>query len=107
MDEEFDSQSQYVGVEVLCQVQSSIWLTLAYQYAWADSETTLQHPGLPNGVLVSNGSTQGSNYAGAIDYYFSDNWSIGIAGGFNSSLDEDRFGIEGWGLKLGIGYCLK
>ncbi len=112
VDEEFDSQSRYVGMEVFYQVHSSLWLTLIYQYAWADSETTLMHPGFiqaghPDGIFISKGSTQGSNFAGSIDYYFPSNWTIGLAGGFNSSLDRERFGIEGWGLKLSIGYCLK
>lgn len=106
--ERFDSNSRYVGFEVLYQALTNVWLTFDYQYAWANSKTILTHGDLPEGRLVSDGSTQGSNFAGSIDYYFPEsNWSLGLAGGFNSSLDEEKFGIEGWGLKLSIGYCLK
>jgi len=108
--EKFDSNSRYLGFELMCQVSKSLWTTFVYQYAWASGDTVLQSQqlqdvlGLPDGKFVSKGQTQGSNFALVFDYYFNDNVLMQIAGGVNTSLDENRFGIRAYGLKLGIGY---
>ncbi|NGX57478.1 MAG: hypothetical protein K940chlam3_00370 [Chlamydiae bacterium] len=105
--EEFLSNSRYVGFELMCQVCESFWTTFIYQYAWANSKTFLTDPFFPEGKSVIDGATQGSNFALAFDYYFKDNWSVNLAVGFNSSLDEGRSGIRGYGAKLSIGYSFK
>jgi len=111
--EKFDSNSRYLGFELMCQVCEPVWVTFVYQYAWARTDTVLQSPqlesvlGLPDGKFVSSGQSQGSNFALALDYYYRENWAVTLAGGVNSSLDEDRLGIRGFGVKLGIGYYFK
>lgn len=106
VDEQFRSNSRYVGFELMCQVCEPFWATFIYQYAWASSKTYLTHPDLPDGRQVLRSRTSGSNFALSLDYYFKNNISVGLAGGVNTSLDEGRSGIRGYGVKFSIGYCL-
>ena len=111
--EKFDSNSRYLGFELMCQVCEPVWATFIYQYAWASTDTVLTHPdfesvlGFPDGKFIKKGTSRGSNFALAFDYYFCENVSASLAGGFNSSLDEDRLGIRAYGVKLSIGYYFK
>jgi len=110
--EKFDSQSRYIGFDLMCQVCEPVWATFIYQYAWAKTDTVLLNDqfttiGFPDGRIDSKGQSQGSNFGLAIDYYFCENVAATIAGGFNTSLDENRFGIRAYGVKFGIGYYFK
>lgn len=107
------SKSLYVGGEVGYNLFDELWISYIYQYAWARSQTNLSNLAFrsppfsaPEGVLSQKGSSEGSNMALSLDYYWKC-WSFGVAAGYNSSLDKERFGIEGYGIKLSIGYCLK
>lgn len=100
------SKSLYVGGEVGYNLYDELWISYVYQYAWARSQTNLSNSLFPDGVTTLNGSSEGSNMALSLDYYWKC-WSFGVAAGYNSSLDKERFGIEGYGVKLSIGYCLK
>ncbi len=104
IDERFRSDSRYLGFELMCQFRESIYTTFIYQYAWADGDTRLRDDFFPGGEVVSKGKTSGANFAVSIDYYFTKCFSTSIAAGVNNSLDENRFGIRAYGVKLSVGY---
>ncbi len=100
--ERFQSNSFYSGMELSFNLKECLSLTAIYQYAWAWTNTVVKHPLLNQ---TFKGRSQGSNIAMIIDYFFRERWSFSAAFGYNRSLDTDNFGLEGFGMKLGLSYC--
>jgi len=94
----FRSHSTYVGGDLTYNFSECLSITGTYMYAWAHTKTTL------NQIGETTGDSQGSNYAVTVDYWIRKNISLLVAGGYNSSLDKEKFGIEGFGVKVGVSY---
>ncbi|MCB1118605.1 MAG: hypothetical protein KDK65_01455 [Chlamydiia bacterium] len=101
--ERFRSNSLFVSADLQLKLKESLYATGIFQYAWASSTTTLTHENLPKQRFKGNSS--GPGVALVLDYYFRKNWSLSVAAGYNRSLDDALFGIEGFGLKIGLAYC--
>lgn len=104
--ERFRSWSSYVGIDAVYSFNEKWCLTLGYLYAWASTHTTLSSDLLPFKVKVK-GRSQGPIYSAMLDYYFYPNWSVTAGVAANSSLDKEKFGIEGFGARFGLSYTFK
>ena len=105
--EDIDSKSFYVGGDIIYNINDCFSITGSAQYAWARSRTHIKNlpQGFPGGLteISEKGVTSGPILAVILDYYFCDCWAVSAAFGWNSSLDEERLGMRGYGIKLGLG----
>lgn len=101
--EDMKSNSFYVGTEVILKLNKCLTATGIYQYAFAWSRTKLTHPLFS--PILNDGRSQGSNMAFVLDYQLTPRFALSGAFGYNLSLDDQRFGIEAFGVKIGIAGC--
>jgi hypothetical protein len=100
--EHFQAGSVYIGTEVIFKLKETLTATAIYQYAFAWSHTNVR---FPTWTQTADGNSQGSNVALVFDYQWNPAFALTAAFGYNSSLNEQKFGIEGFGIKLGVAYC--
>lgn len=99
------SHSVFMGTDFVYKFSDCLYSTIAVQYAFARSHTRITQgtPALPKAIRLKGG-TQGWNLGLLIDYLINDCFSVNLGVGYNSSLDREKFGIQGYGVKLGAGY---
>lgn len=96
--EKIESNNFFIGGELIFKLNPNWYLTLVYQYNWARVHTRI-------GDLVKTaGGSTGSNVGCLLDYYLNNCVSINLGFAYNASLDEERYGVVGYGFKTGLTY---
>jgi len=88
----------YIGGDAIFKITENLYFTAMYTYGWARVRTRI------GGFINSSGSSEGSNIGGMLEYYFTNCFSANIAFAYNTTLDEYKNGIDGYGFKLGLAY---
>lgn len=96
--ETFRSRSFYMGMDSCFRIASCWQLTCVFQYVWAHTLTTI------GSFPSAKGRTQGTNWGVVVDYFWKENWTVTVAGGYNNSLSKEKHGIRGYGCKIGVAW---
>jgi predicted porin len=100
LDQKMKSRSQYVGSDLSYKITDKLSITGSVQYAWVSTYTTISSPFVP----ANRAESRGFNYFGMVDYYINDNWSLNLAGAIMKSKTKERYGSDGMGVRVGLGY---
>lgn len=96
--ERFVSRGYYLALDgswTFCEV----WRVYAlFQYGWSRVHTKVRP------LYRVKNNCQGPNYALTLERDFSQNFSINLAAGYNTSLSKEKHGLRGKGVKLGFVY---
>lgn len=99
LKERFRSNSPFIGMEICYSLTDKWTLMGIYQYAWSHTHTKIKP------IVSDKSHSCGPNYAIAIDYSLSKNWSVTFGLGYNITLSKEKHGLRGKGAKLGMAYC--
>ena len=101
------SNSFYLANDFIYTINKCWSVTFTVQYAWAKSTTKFSE-GTPSIIFATplelKGESSGWSYALAVDRKIGESLSLHVAGGYNSSLDKEKFGLEALGVKVGLSY---
>lgn len=97
LKERFISRGYYIGCDVSWTFIDHWRLYAIGQYGWSRVHTKV-------GPFKFHNNAEGPNFALALERDLSEQFSATLSAGYNSSLDDDKFGIRGAGLKLGFCY---
>ena len=100
--EKFTSHGQYVALDVSWSFIKGWRVYGMAQWCWSRVHTTLYFPFGTNILLKSH--CKGPNYAIALEHDISDQFSVSLAAGYNTSLSKEKHGLRGKGVKLGLVY---
>jgi hypothetical protein len=101
--EKFSSHGQYVAMDVSWSFMKGWRVYGMAQWCWSRVHTTLYDT--PYGTIkLPKSHCKGPNYAIALEHDISDQFSVSIAGGYNTSLSKEKHGLRGKGVKLGLVY---
>lgn len=96
-----ESNTFFIGGELILKLNPNWYLTGIYQYGWSRMHTRVGDNPIKK---RSSGGSAGSNVGFLLDYYFNDRMSVNLGFAYNTSLDENKFGIVGYGFKTGLTY---
>lgn len=96
--EKIESNTFYIGSDAIFKITNDLYFTAIYSYGFAKVQTRI------GGFINTSGHSQGSNFGGILDYYFTNCLSANIAFAYNTTLDQEKNGIDGFGFKLGLAY---
>ena len=100
--EKFTSHGQYVAMDISWTFIKGWRVYGMAQWCWSRVNTTLYTPFGPFKLPKSH--CKGPNYGIALEHDITDQFSVSIAGGYNSSLSKEKHGLRGKGAKLGLVY---
>lgn len=94
--ERFDGYCTYGSLELIYNIAKNVRVCASAQYGWSRSKTIIK------GLFTSKSDAEGPSYAAQIEYDINKNWSVNLGGAYNESFSEEKNGIRGRGIKLGI-----
>lgn len=98
LKEEFRSVSPYFAIEALFMITCNTRFCFQWQYAWSRTHTRIEKFG------KSKGNTEGPSFGGLIEYDVAEAWSVNLGAVYNTSLTQERHGLRGAGVKVGLAY---
>lgn len=96
LKENFKSCSPYLAVDLTWNFCKDWRVAGSVQYSWSRTHTTIK------GLGKFNSRAEGPSYSALLEYDVTPEWSVNFGGAYNVSLDREKFGIRGYGFKLGI-----
>lgn len=94
--ERFRSNSPYIAFDVSYTFIENWRIAFTAQYMWSRTKTKIAQVG------TFHSRPEGPNYAAQLEYDVTHEWSVNVGAAYNISLDRERFGIRGYGIKIGI-----
>lgn len=98
LKENFQSSSPYLAFDATYNFTKSWRACASVQYSWSRTHTKIK------GLGKFNSRSEGPNYSALIEYDLTPDWSINLGAAYNISLDREKFGVRGYGVKLGIAH---
>jgi hypothetical protein len=96
----FRSLGPYVGLDVQWCISESFRIGGSFQYSWSHTHSQIK------GLFKTKDNSMGPTWSFLIEKDLSKKWSINLGGAINRSLNHEKHGIKGQGVKLGITYWL-
>jgi len=96
--ERFRSISYLIGLSTTYTFCVGTRAYALFQYAWSYTTTQIEKIG------QDKSWASGPIIAGMIEQDIAKEWSLNLGAGYNLSLNEQRFGLRGYGVKLGVVY---
>ncbi|MCB1134637.1 MAG: hypothetical protein KDK78_00085 [Chlamydiia bacterium] len=95
------SDNAAVGIDVTWWPIECVSITGGLQYAWVQTRSYFDAP-FPIGIIIT--STEGLNYLGQIDYWFTENASISFGAMHLHARSRESNGSDTTGYRLGLGF---
>lgn len=96
LKQHFTSYGPYVGIDAQWCITDKWRIGGGFVYAWGRTKTVVKP------IQKAKSSTKGPNYTILVERDIGDKWSLNIGAGYNRSLDREKHGLKGKGIKIGL-----
>ncbi|MCB1113459.1 MAG: hypothetical protein KDK62_01750 [Chlamydiia bacterium] len=96
----FRSLGPYVAIDVQWCITEDWRIGGSFQYSWSHTHTEVV------GLMKAKDNSKGPTWSVLLEHDINKKWSVNIGGAINRSLNHERNGIKGQGVKAGITYWL-
>lgn len=96
----FKSMGPYVGLDIQWCLCDTWRIGGGFQYSWSYTHTKIEN------IMRSTEHSAGPSWSFIVEHDLNKKWSVNLGGAINRSLNHERNGIKGQGVKLGLTYWL-